>query len=92
VADIEYNFEDQINREMLVGEFLSITLSQWKAWVDKTGDEEIPEKLHEHVVAILLGLPEVGGNTYQNYLQALCLLSDTSLAYLVQEVKKANDA
>lgn len=76
----------QHEREMLVGAFLDITAAQWKAWVQRTGDDAIPEELHQHVVAILLGLEGAEGRDYRDYLQALCLLSDDSLLHLVREV------
>jgi hypothetical protein len=75
----------QYQREMMVGAFLDITTDQWKAWVTATGDDAIPTDLHRHVVAIMLGLSRTDGHTYQDYLQALCMLSDESLVWLVRQ-------
>jgi hypothetical protein len=78
-------FEDQVSRELLVGRFLSITLGQWREWIIATGDAAIPDELHPHLVSVIEGLagsPE----TYQSYLQALALLSDAALAWLVTSV------
>lgn len=84
----------QHEREMLVGAFLDITGDQWAKWIiAQGGDENIPTELHEHLVAIATSLAaaddtvRAGGddaaNAYQPYLQALCMLSDSSLRWLV---------
>lgn len=74
----------QHEREMLVGAFLDITTDGWRQWILATGDDGIPTDLHEHVANIIMGLGHTDGRTYQDYLQALCLLSDTSLLWLVR--------
>lgn len=82
----------QREREMVVGAFLDVTHNTWVAWVQTTGDDEIPDELHAHVVSILTSLAaaaQVRGDdvadAYQPYLQALALLSDSALVWLVEQ-------
>jgi hypothetical protein len=69
---------------MVVGAFLDITVDGWRKWIIATTDAGIPDDLHTHVANIIMGLSQTDGATYQDYLQALCLLSDGSLLWLVR--------
>lgn len=91
MSSIEPQSLAQHEREMLVGAFLDITGDQWAKWIiAQGGDENIPAELHEHLVAIATTLAAADDDgrlsapeDYQPYLQALCMLSDSSLRYLV---------
>jgi hypothetical protein len=74
----------QHEREMLVGAFLDITADTWGRWIVATGDDQIPAELHEHVIRICMGMARA--EDYQFYLQALALLSDDNLTWLVDQV------
>lgn len=74
----------QHEREMLVGALLDITIDGWRQWILAVTDDGIPDTLHSHVANLIMGLSGTDGRTYQDYLQAICLLSDASLLWLVR--------
>ena len=81
----------QHEREMLVGAFLDITLDQWYAFVN-THVDDVPDDLDGHLGIAITSLVDADQHeaqtpdaavAYQPYLQALAMLSDASLHWIV---------
>lgn len=94
----------QHEREMAVASLLDLSVGRWRDWIVATGDDAIPEELHQPLVEIVDGLgrsaaaadalpadgPVDPADTpavfreYQRYLQAIALLSDSSLVWIIR--------